>query len=258
MLMPSTPPFQNPSAVPDIPKEESKLGERIALMTLIEQRGDQGLEQEERRRREGEEFKEEIANKSIRELMLLQRELQEEAERKASVLKAVKGEDMLAPTAYIRDRHVWESLSLADDDRIIDALRAKHIRTDVIAALNTSFSPVKEAQDPAAQLEETKKWLKDTFPDRPTDALIVRDTIHGGFMVVSLGVSDYETDAAKEIQADKLRAEDKSSQVTTRIQEKIKEGLQSTTTLAADHTVTALATPAKQRESQEFTPTQRT
>jgi hypothetical protein len=246
--MTTIPPFPTDSIsviAEAVPQLEPQLDKRLAAMALIERRTEQ---EREKQLQEDAEFKKQLDDKSLKELMQLQRQLREEAEKKASVLKAVRGEDMLAPTAYIKDRNEWEVLTSEDADRIIAALREKHIRTDVAAALNTSFSAVKAGQDPNQQLQETKKWLTETFPDKPTDALVVKDDLHGGYIVVSLGVSDYEIDAARELQSDKRRFEEKSADVTTRIQEKIKEGPQKTASLVPDVTATALATPDVQRD----------
>jgi len=258
--MATNPPYQHDSI---FEAELQQLrGELIAKARL-----DEKVKQEEQLR-EDAEFKKNLDNKNLGELMEMQKRQQEEVERKVSALNAIKRGDMsaLPPllggmnmdlAAFAKGRNEWDLIEYEDIERMDTLMREKHISVDVIAAKVNSIEYVKQGQDPARQLEASKKWLNDTFPARATAAMLVKDR-QGDYVIVNLGVSDEEIKAAKDLQADKLRAEDKSSQVTARIQEKIREGLQTTTALATDHTVTALATPATQRQSQEFTPAQRT
>jgi hypothetical protein len=252
--MVTTPPFQTESNTSAVSEQEPTLEKRLSVMAVLEQQTEQEKQQQ---LREDAEFKKQLDDKNLRELMQLQGQLREETENRASVLKAVKGEDMLAPTAYIKDRNEWAVLTVEDAHRIVAASREKHIRDDVPAALTTSFSPVMDGRDPSHQMEEMKKWLGETFPGKPTDALVVRDNVHGNYIVVSLGVSDYEITAARALQTDKRRFEEKSAEVMTRIQEKIKEGPQQSAARAPDQIATALATPSVRREPQELGPTHR-
>jgi hypothetical protein len=210
----------------------------------------------EQQNQEDAEFRKQLDEKNLAELMQLQRVQQEEAERKTSALKSVSSGDASALLPYMsgsqmrraNDMYYINTQSLEDDERIIAAGREKHIPDNVPAVLSSSYSPVREGQDPALALEETKKWLEETFSSRPTSAVLLRMR-DGENVVVSLGVSHDEVDAARALQNDQRRAEVKSAEITSRIQERIKEESQKVVMQGLDEAPRSLTTPDVQRSS---------
>jgi hypothetical protein len=260
--MATTPPSQFDPASLSV-QELMYLRKELVAQALV----DQQMERQ-KQLREDAEFAKQLDTKNLKELMQLQKQQQEEAERNATALNAIKSGDMSAVEPYMKagcfaltedkkGENEWELIKPEDLDRIVAVGREKHIRDDVPAAFTTSMDYVKEGQDPAQKLEDTKKWLQNTFSTRPTDAILVKDR-DGDYVIVSLGVCDEEIKAARDLQTAKSRAEEKSAQVTTRIQQKIQEGPQKTAAPAPDETATALATPVVQRESQGPAPAHRT
>jgi hypothetical protein len=233
-----TPPFQTePASVNS--EEESQRGSRIVSRTESEQERMQKKQQQEQ---EDAEFKKHLDDKNLKELMQVEKDQQVEAAKKAAPLDAVKRGDMGALSPYMKDGHQFVRVNREDTIRRDAIIDEKHLR-------NESFVDyVKESRTPAQALEEQKKWLKETFPTQQTDAILVTNK-RGDYLVESLGISVEEATAAERLQIEKRRAEERSVEVTARIQEKIKEGPQKTAALPSDQTVTALATPGIQHES---------
>jgi hypothetical protein len=239
-----TPPFQTePDSVNS--EEEPQRGSQTVSRTQSEQERMQKKQQQE-----DADFKKQLDDKNLKELMQVEKDQQVEAAKKASVLSAVKRGDMSALTPYMKDGLEVVRVNPEDGARRDAIIAEKHLR-------NESFVQYgKESQTPAQALEEQKKWLKETFPTQQTDAILVRNA-RGDYLVESLGVSVEEATAAERLQIDKRRAEERSAEVTARIQDKIKEGPQKTAGLPSNQTVTALATPGIQRESTELASAQR-
>ena len=210
--------------------------------------------QQERQRQEEAEFSKRLDSMELAELMGLQRQTREEADKQAAALKAVRQGDMSALNPYMgvasqspflneTFTYYQNGMSLEDLDRVIAAKRAKNIPDDVPSRETSSFSPIQKGQDPTQQLEETKKWLQETFKGKPTDALLIK-TSDGEYAVASLGVSDAEVTAARALQNDQQRSEARSAGITSRIQEKIREQSQQTPSPNHDQDLSKLVTPA--------------
>jgi len=231
------------------PQEEAEHKTRLLAEALLEQR------EQERQRQEDAEFKKQLDDKNLAELMLLQKHQREEAKKTAAALERVTAADMSVVTPYMStaltshgsDNYYIEAMSNEDVNRIVAVEQIKHIRDDLPSILTTSFSPVKEG-DPMQQLEERKKWLEQTFTAKPTDAILVKLST-GENVIVSIGVSDMEVDAAKALQNDQRRAEERSAEITGRIQEKILEGSRKEAAFDPHEPPKALSTPTPQQES---------
>jgi hypothetical protein len=194
-------------------------------------------------------FKKQLDDKNLKELMQVEKDQQVEAAKKASVLSAIKRGEMSALTPYMKDVPELVRVNTEDEARRDAIIAEKHLR-------NESFVEyVKESQTPAQALEKQKKWLKETFPTLQTDAILVTNK-RGDYLVESLGVSVEEANAAERLQIEKRRAEERSAEVTARIQEKIKEGPQKTAAIS-EQAATALATPGFQHESPGLAPAHR-
>jgi hypothetical protein len=229
-----------PDPVSSPPEEELQLRKQADAKTQKEmERQKQLLEQEDA------EFKKKLEEKNLKELMEMQRHLREEAESKKSVLDAVRQGDMSALTPYVKKQpEDWIKINTTEDaQKVRGVLAEKHLRNEA------SIEEVRGSADPTLKMEYAKQWLKETFPTQQTDAILVRDT-KGNYMVACLGVSPEEIDAAQKLQTDKHRAEQKSAEVATHIQERVKEESRKTGTASIDETVTAPApaTPNVQRE----------
>jgi len=233
------------------PREEWEHQVQLLFKWLTEQ------DTREQQQREDAEFTRNLDSKNLKELMQSQRLEQQEAERITRELDTFKMGDVPAylrpdpDASYCADPkldYYLDSLSYKDYFRMYDRMQEMGLPEPASYRSTTSFAEVKDGSDPAKQLEETKKWLKETFPSRPVDAILFKKQT-GGYAVVSLGVSDDEVDMAKALQNDKRRAEDKSAEVTTRIQEKIREGSRKEAAFDPHESPKALSTPSAQRES---------
>jgi hypothetical protein len=239
-------PFQtDPVSVSSM--EEPQRSNQIASRALTQPELGQKKQQEQ----EDAEFKKQLDEKDLKQLIQLQRQQAEEAERKAAAVSAVKRGDLGALSPYMKSGHGLADIDPEDNARGAAIIALKHLRNES----SVGYIHVERGEVPAQALEESKRWLKDTFPTVQTDAIIVRDT-RGNYAVESLGVSIDEIVAAQSLQNDKRRAEERSAEVTARIQEKIKDGPQKTAAIS-ERSVTALATPGVQHESPGVAPAHR-
>jgi hypothetical protein len=246
--MPITQPFQtDPASVSS--EEEPQRGSQIVSRTQREQELMQKKQQQEQ---EDADFKKQLDDKNLKELMQVEREQQVEAAKKAAALDAVKRGDLGALSPYMKSGHGVADIDPEDNARGAAIIAEKGLRNESFVG----YIHVERGEVPAQALEESKKWLRETFPTIQTDAIIVRDT-RGNYAVETLGVSIEKVDAAEQLQIDKRRAEERSAEVTARIQEKIKEGPQKTAVLPSGETAMALATPGVQHESAGVAPAHR-
>lgn len=214
--------------------------------------------QQERQQIEDLEFSKQLDAKTLAELMRSQRQQREEAERKMAALAKIAEEELAGamshphtgavPANRANDEYYSQAISYQDWDRIVSVSREQHIAVDIPAIFTTSFSPVQQDQNPERELEKAKEWLRDTFPARPTDAILAK-TESGENVLISLGVSSEEIQVAKDLQNDKRRAEGRSAEITAKIQEKIKEASPGNAAHVPNEMSRALPTPIIGSES---------
>lgn len=199
--------------------------------------------------REQADFTQSLDSKNLAELMRLLREENDRTVKSNVKLAELKSSptDFATSAAATPWEYYEKTMSTQDCDRIVNAMRIAQIPTNVPAVYTSSYSSVSDHEDPSQRLEATKRWLRDTF-SKPTDAVLLtmRD---GERVVVSLGVSDDEVQAARGLQNDQRRAEMRSSEIVSRIRKRITEESQKATSPSPEQASDQLAAPVVQRLS---------
>jgi len=188
------------------------------------------------------DFTQQLSGKNLAELMSLLREEHDQAAKSGSKLAHLDAGQINFATSDpgAQWEYYQKTMSTQDCDKIVDASRIAHIPTDVPAVYTTSFSSVRDDEDPAKRLEATKKWLRDTF-SKPTDAVLLtmRDGEH---VVVSLGVSDDEIAMAKSLQRDQEHAKSRAAEITDRVRERVGEQFEITPAFRTGNQMSPMAT----------------
>ena len=196
---------------------------------------------------ERERLEKELREKSLEELMALQRRKAQEAEDAGKALRAVRNGDLSPLASHMRSDESPDSSEINGKDaaRAHRVIAEKHLRDKQFV------SEVYKGEDPAAAQESQRQRLKKFFPSTPTETLLVRDD-HGNVMVATLGISVEEMDAAYRLEAQQQKAREESERVTGAIQNRVKELGNAESKTEGAQTIPANAVP-RRREPESTT-----